>query len=174
MTRLLQDWASITPRRLPLDSYLILKLVHILCAVVVAGTGVGIAFFMFMVNRTRNIEAIAVTTRHVVLADWLFTLPAVILQFITGLLLMLKLGYSFTSTWFLMVLTLFIFIGICWIPVLFIQVRLRELAALSVNTGILDAGFTQLMKLWTRLGIPAFSAILIIFWLMVVKPLPVV
>ena len=144
---------------------------HIICAVVVAGTGVGIAFFMFMANRSRNIEAIAVTVRHAVLADWIFTLPAVILQFITGLLLMLKLGYSFTSTWFLVVLTLFIFVGICWLPVLFIQVKLRELSLLSVQTGMLEARFTRLMRLWTRLGIPAFIAILIIFWLMVFKPL---
>ena len=157
-----------------LDSYLILKLIHIICAVVVAGTGVGIAFFMFMASRTNNLEAIAVTTRHVVLADWIFTMPAVILQFITGLLLMSKLGYSFTSTWFLVVLTLFIFIGICWVPVLFIQVKLRELAALSVSSGILETRFSRLMKLWTGLGIPAFTAILIIFWLMVFKPLPVI
>ena len=157
-----------------LDSYLILKLIHIICAVVVAGTGVGIAFFMFMASRTHNLEAIAVTTRHVVLADWIFTMPAVILQFITGLLLMSKLGYSFTSTWFLVVLTLFIFIGICWVPVLFIQVKLRELAALSVSSGILETRFSRLMKLWTGLGIPAFTAILIIFWLMVFKPLPVI
>ena len=159
--------------RLLLNSYLILKLIHILCAVVVAGTGVGIAFFMYMVNRSKNIEAIAVTARHVVLADWIFTMPAVILQFITGILLMLELGYSFTSTWFVVVITLFIFIGLCWIPVLFIQVKIRELSASSLSSGIIDTRFARLMMLWTGLGIPAFTAIVIIFWLMVFKPYPV-
>jgi len=155
------------------DSYLLLKLVHILCAVVVAGTGAGIAFFMFMANRSDNVAVIAVTTRHVVLADWLFTMPAVVLQFISGLLLMARLGYSFHSTWFIWVISLYLFIGACWIPVLFIQYRLRRLAASSLAAGVLDDRFKQLMRLWTVLGVAAFSAIVVIFWLMVFKPFAV-
>lgn len=153
-----------------MDNYLLLKLVHIICAVVVAGTGAGIAFFMFMANRSDNVQAIAVTTRHVVLADWLFTMPAVILQFITGILLMTKLGYSFQSTWFIWVISLYGFIGACWIPVLFIQYRLRRLAVSSLAIGVLDNKFRKLMRLWTVLGVLAFSSILVIFWLMVFKP----
>ena len=76
-------------------------MLHILSVVVVAGTGTGIAFFMFMASRSSNVTAMAVTARHVVLADWIFTAPAVVIQFVTGVLLMMRLGYSFTSTWFL-------------------------------------------------------------------------
>jgi len=156
-----------------LDSYLFLKLIHILSAVVVAGTGTGIAFFMFMANRSSNVAAIAVTARHVVLADWVFTAPAVLLQFVTGVLLMMKLGYSFTSTWFFLVISLFIFIGICWVPVILIQYKLKKLADTSLITGVLDPGFKKMMRLWTALGVPAFASILLIFWLMVFKPFPV-
>jgi uncharacterized membrane protein len=85
----------IIKRREALDSYLLLKLIHILSAVVVAGTGIGIAFFMFMANRSSNVAAIAVTARHVVLADWVFTTPAVVALFVSGMLLMLKLGYFY-------------------------------------------------------------------------------
>jgi uncharacterized membrane protein len=92
-----------------MDNYLLLKMIHILSAVVLMGTGAGIAFFMFMASRTANVAAIAITARHVVLADWLFTAPAVVIQLVSGVLLMLKLGYSFTSTWFLWVIALFIF-----------------------------------------------------------------
>ncbi len=140
---------------------------------VLAGTGTGIAFFMFMAYRVSNVQAVAVTARHVVMADWLFTAPAVLVQFVTGVLLMMQLGYSFTSTWFLLVISLFIFIGLCWIPVVLIQYRLRALAKASLSTNKLDPRFTKLMKWWTALGIPAFSAILLIFWLMVFKPFPV-
>ena len=157
-----------------MDSYLTLKILHILSAVVVAGTGTGIAFFLFMANRTKNIEALAVTTRHVVLADWLFTAPAVALQFITGVLLMMRLGYSFTSTWFLLVLALFLFIGLCWLPVIAIQYKLRALAKAALQEGALAPEFHRMMRWWTALGIPAFLAILVIFWLMVFKPFPVV
>jgi len=157
-----------------LDNYLLLKMIHILSAVVVAGTGTGIAFFMFTASRSSNVAAIAVTARHVVLADWIFTAPAVVIQFVTGVLLMMKLGYSFTSTWFFLVIALFIFVGVCWIPVVLIQYKLKALAESSLNTGVLDPSFKKMMRLWTALGVPAFASILVIFWLMVFKPFPVV
>ncbi|WP_417578796.1 DUF2269 family protein [Nitrincola sp.] len=153
-----------------MDSYLLLKLIHIVSAVVVAGTGTGIAFFMFMANRSSNLPAIAVTARHVVLADWLFTAPAVVLQLVSGVLLMMKLGYSFTSTWFFIVMALFVFIGVCWIPVIFIQYKLKALADSSLKSGVLDPNFKSMMRWWTALGVPAFIAIVLIFWLMVFKP----
>ncbi|ROS02051.1 putative membrane protein [Sinobacterium caligoides] len=155
-----------------MDNYLLLKMIHILSAVIVTGTGAGIAFFMFMANRSNNIQAIAVTARHVVLADWLFTTPAIVVQFVTGLMLMMRLGYTFTSSWFLLVISLFLFIGACWVPVVVIQYRLRNLADSAVESGELGAPFKQMMRWWTALGVPAFCAILVIFWLMVFKPLP--
>ena len=156
-----------------MDSYLILKLVHILSAVVLAGTGIGIAFFMFMANRSRDIHAIAVTARHVVLADWIFTTPAIFLQLVTGIGLMKVMGWSFTSPWFVAVIGLFVFIGACWIPVVFIQYQLREIAKAQLETAVIEARFRQLMQRWTVLGILAFTGIVILFWLMVMKPLAV-
>jgi uncharacterized membrane protein len=157
-----------------MDNYLALKMIHILSAVVVTGTGAGIAFFMFMASRSNNINAIAVTARHVVLADWLFTAPAVIVQFVSGVLLMDVLGYSYTSKWFFTVMALFLFIGTCWIPVVFMQYKLKGLADLSMKIGVLDPKFRIMMRYWTALGVPAFISVLIIFWLMVFKPLPLV
>lgn len=156
-----------------MDNYLLLKWIHILSAIVVAGTGGGIAFFMFMAWRSAKLETIAVTARHVVLADWLFTTPAVITQFVTGVLLMQALGYSFTSTWFLWVMALFLFVGVCWLPVVVIQYRLRALAEASLITQELDPRFSTLMRWWVALGMPAFAAIVVLFWLMVFKPFPV-
>ncbi|CAM3789734.1 DUF2269 family protein [Parendozoicomonas haliclonae] len=157
-----------------MDNYLLLKIIHILSAVVIAGTGTGIAFFMLMAYRSANTAAIAVTARIVVLADWLFTAPAVVVQFVTGVLLMERLGYAFTAPWFLAVISLFVFIGLCWIPVVLIQYRLRALAETSVTNNELDPRFHKLMHLWTALGIPAFAAVLVMFWLMVFKPLAIV
>jgi len=154
-----------------MDTYLTLKLIHILAAVVVTGTGAGIAFFMFMANRSNNPQAIYVTAKNVILGDWIFTTPAVITQFVTGLLLMNKLGYSYSSNWFYSVIGLFVFIGICWLPVLRIQYQLKNIAAQSVNKNEVTPEFKRLMRIWTVLGMPAFSAILIIFYLMVFKPM---
>ena len=156
-----------------MEYYLILKLIHILAAVVVMGTGAGIAFFMFMANRSNNPQVIYITAKHVILGDWIFTTPAVITQIITGIFLMNMQGYSFSAPWFYWVVGLFIFIGLCWLPVLRIQYKLRELAKISVDSNQVTPEFKSLMKTWTLLGIPAFIAILGIFWLMVFKPFPV-
>lgn len=156
-----------------MDSYLILKLIHIISAAVLAGTGIGIAYFMLMASRSGNPQAVAVTARHVVLADWIFTTPAIVIQFITGVWLMKLLHYSFMSPWFVVVISLFVFIGGCWIPVVFIQYRLRNIAESREVDDVLDIRFRRLMALWTTLGIPAFLGIVIMFWLMVFKPFAV-
>lgn len=157
-----------------MEYYLALKLIHILAAVIVAGTGAGIAFFMFMANRSNNPQAIYITAQHVILADWIFTTPAVIIQILTGVFLMNMQGYSFSSPWFYWVVGLFVFIGLCWLPVLKIQYKLRELAKISVASSEVTAEFKSMMRTWTLLGIPAFVAMLTIFWLMVFKPFPLV
>ena len=157
-----------------MDYYLVIKVIHILAAVVVAGTGTGIAFFMYMASRSNNIQAIAVTTKHVVLADWIFTFPAVIVQMVTGMMLVNLLNYAYTSFWFLAVIGLFFFIGACWLPVIYLQYRLKHYADQAIKEGVLSDSFRKTMKLWTALGIPAFVALLVVFWLMVFKPLPTV
>jgi uncharacterized membrane protein len=156
-----------------MEYYLVLKLIHILAAVVVTGTGAGIAFFMFMANRSNNPQAIYITAKHVILGDWIFTTPAVVIQIITGVILMNMQGYSFSSPWFYWVVGLFLCIGLCWIPVLKIQYKLRELAKVSVDANKVTPEFKSLMRTWTLLGIPAFTAIMGIFWLMVFKPFTV-
>ena len=156
-----------------MDSYFTLKLIHVLSATILTGTGIGIAFFMFMANLSSNVQAIAVTARHVVLADWLFTAPAVVIQFISGIMLMEILGFTYTSIWFQVVIGLFLLIGACWLPVIYIQYKLRELALQALETNELDPKFKQLMMIWTSLGIPAFISIVIIYWIMIFKPLPI-
>lgn len=160
-----------------MNSYFLLKYLHILSAVTVAGTGAGIAFFMLMASRSKHLSHVAITAKYVVLADWVFTTPAVIMQFVTGVLLMNRLGYSYSSSWFFAVIGLFIFIGFCWLPVVVIQYRLKYLTEKAlVNDDIspdFAAKFARLMRWWVGLGIPAFLAILVIFWLMIAKPLNV-
>jgi uncharacterized membrane protein len=156
-----------------LDNYLLLKYLHILFATVLLGTGAGIAFFMLMASRTNNIHVIVHTARSVILADWIFTAPAVLGQLVTGVLLMKRLQYSFTAPWFLSAISLFIFIGCCWLPVVYLQYRLRHLARAAEATGILRADFHRTMRLWIALGVPAFIGILLMLWLMVFKPLAI-
>ena len=155
-----------------MTDYFLLKTLHILSAAVLMGTGGGIAFFMFMAVRSSSQETMRKVSRMVIVADWLFTAPAVVVQLATGVWLMSVLNFSFTSPWFVAVASLFVFVGCCWLPVVWIQYQLHSEA--SKVDGFSGARFKNLMRAWVALGVPAFTAMLILFWLMVAKPLAVI
>lgn len=148
-----------------MTSYLWVKLLHILGATVLFGTGMGTAFFMLKAYLSSNEAAIVETSKHVVLADWLFTTPAIVIQLTSGIWLTQKLDISFDSVWFLTVISLYVFVGACWIPVVWIQIRIRDL----VREGANKDEYKSLMKAWIALGIPAFSAVLVLLYLMVFR-----
>lgn len=154
-----------------MDFYALLKVAHVVGATVLLGTGAGIAFFMLMAHRTRDPALIAHTAGIAVLADTLFTASAVILQPITGAALAHLAGYPLFSGWIGLSLVLYVVTGLCWLPVVWIQIRLRDLALQAAATGEpLPERYFRLFKLWFVLGFPAFAAVLGIVWLMVVKP----
>jgi len=150
-----------------MSAYEAIRILHILGTVLIFGTGMGTAFFLLMAYRTGDVDAIRVTARHVVIADWLFTMPAIVLQPITGALLMRILGVRFDSAWFLAVALLYVVTGLCWIPVVFIQHRLRDLARTAASYAALPPEFHRMMRWWIVLGVPAFTAVLLIVVLMV-------
>lgn len=152
-------------------SYFILKYMHILGACVLFGTGIGIAFFMFFAVRTKSVEVIASVSPLVVLADYIFTLTAAFLQPVTGALLVFEVGYSFFDHWVMFSLLLYLVIGLCWIPVVFMQIEMKKLALHALFMGEpLPRKFHTLYKRWFILGWPAFISIMIIFALMIEKP----
>ena len=151
--------------------YLTLKCVHIISATLLFGTGLGSAFYMLMANRSKDIASIAFATRFVVIADWLFTMPAVIVQLVSGIALMHVTGYSLAHQWIHWGLVLYFFVGICWLPVVWMQINMRNIArvALQSNTP-LPARYWQLSHWWMILGCLAFPAVIVVFYLMVFKP----
>ncbi len=152
------------------DPYVVLKLVHVLGACVLFGTGMGIAFFMWMANRTADPAIIAATAHIVVIADTIFTATAVVVQPITGAALAGVTGNSLLSPWIVSSLALYVFVGACWLPVVLIQIRLRDLAAAARDTGQpLPPQYHRLFRIWFVLGWPAFAGIIAIFVLMIAK-----
>jgi uncharacterized membrane protein len=152
------------------SGYFYLKTVHIISATVLFGTGLGTAFFKWIVDRSGNVGAIRVVSERVVLADWLFTTPAIVVQAVTGLALTLTLGYPLTRGWVAHALVLFFLAGACWLPVVWLQLRMRDLAQASDRANApLDERYWNCARAWFWLGVPAFSAVVIIFWLMVTK-----
>jgi len=154
-----------------MDDYLLVKLVHILSSTLLFGTGLGTAFHGWMANRSGNLQATAVSNRNVVLADWLFTTPAVLVQPVTGVWLALEAGYPLLSGWLLVSILLYVMVGACWLPVVWIQLRMREIAEAAVRDGTaLPAAYGRLARAWFLLGWPAFIGVIAIFYLMVAKP----
>lgn len=153
------------------DLYHLLKFAHIIGAAVLFGTGIGIAFFMLMAHRSRNLTAIAPTATIVVIADAVFTATAVVAQPITGIALAHVAGYSLFESWILVSVALYLLIGCCWLPVLYFQKRMRDLAIAALHGGgQLPAEYDRYFRYWFILGWPAFAAIIAIFWLMIARP----
>jgi uncharacterized membrane protein len=153
------------------DLILGLKLVHLLSAAVLLGTGLGIAFLMFMAHRTREPAVIATTARVVVIADAIFTATAVIVQPISGVALAWLIGYPLTEPWIVLSLALYVLVGLCWLPVVWIQLQLRDLARTAAESGAsLPERYFRLFHIWFALGWPAFLGVIAIFALMVWKP----
>lgn len=151
--------------------YLILKWIHIVSSVLLVGTGFGSAFYMFFVNKSKNLEAQAIVSRLVCRADWWFTTPTVILQPITGIAMATIAGWSLTTPWIIISLVLYVFAGVCWLPVVWIQLKMAKLAQLALqNKTALPPEYWKLAKIWEWLGYPAFIAMVVIFYLMVNKP----
>jgi uncharacterized membrane protein len=151
--------------------YFALKFLHVIGAAVLLGTGAGIAFFMVMAHRNGRAEVIAATAATVVIADFVFTTSAVIVQPVTGVLLTHHLGLTLTEPWIALSLVLYVVTGIFWLPVVWMQLRIRDLAREAAATGTpLPPAYFKFYRTWFAFGFPAFIAVLAIFWLMIAKP----
>ena len=152
-------------------TYLWVKWIHILASTLLFGTGLGIAFFMWLAHLRGDARVIAATARTVVIADACFTAPAVVVQLATGVWLTHLLGLPLDVFWVKAALMLFFVIGACWLPVLWLQVRARNLSQRAVADGTpLPPAYHRAMRWWFWLGWPAFLSVIAIFWLMVMKP----
>ncbi|HEY5070479.1 MAG TPA: DUF2269 domain-containing protein [Caulobacteraceae bacterium] len=154
-----------------MDLFMVLKTAHVIGATVLFGTGVGIAFFMLMAHRTRDPAIIAHTASVVVIADLIFTASAVVLQPVTGAALARIEGVPLFTGWVGLSLVLYVVTGLFWLPVVWIQLRLRDLCRRAASAGeALPAAYFRLFRVWFVFGFPAFGAVAAIIWLMVAKP----
>jgi uncharacterized membrane protein len=151
--------------------YFVLKYLHIVGACVLLGTGAGIAFFMLAAHLSKNTAVIAGVARIVVLADFLFTATAVIAQPITGVALAHVVGYPLSEGWIVLSIILYIVTGVFWLPVVWMQMELRNLATEAVaKNAPLPARYYTIFRLWFAFGFPAFAAVITILWLMIARP----
>jgi len=151
--------------------YLWIKWLHIVSSTVLFGTGFGIAFFLVRAQRTRNVALIASVGHDVVLADAVFTATAVVVQPASGIALALMAGYPLSSPWLLLSIALYLLVGACWLPVVWLQIGMRDLAAAAAaSSSPLPAAYQNHYRRWFVLGWPAFVGVLAIFYLMVAKP----
>ncbi|MCB6182937.1 DUF2269 domain-containing protein [Leeia sp. TBRC 13508] len=152
--------------------YLTTKWLHILSATFMFGTGFGTAFYLFFAGRSKNVQAIAVVAKWVVKADTWFTTPSVIIQPLSGFWMIHLAGYPLTSGWIIWSLGLYAMAGICWLPVLWLQLKMRDMAIAAAHQQAitLPDRYWQFERYWTLLGIPAFGGLVVVYWLMVNKP----
>ena len=151
--------------------YLIVKWLHILSSTLLFGTGIGSAFYMLFTSLSGDVRAIAVVSRYVVRADWIFTSSTIVIQPLSGFYLIHLAGFPWTSTWIVWSIGLYFFAGACWLPVVWMQLRMRDMAqAAARDACALPPLYWRYLRYWVLLGIPAFVALMVVFWLMVSKP----
>jgi uncharacterized membrane protein len=153
--------------------YLVLKWVHVLSSTILFGAGVGSAFHLFVSSLRREVDGMASATRNVVIADWLLTTPAAILQPATGLWLVHQMGIPYATPWVAWSLGLYVVAIACWLPVVWIQIRMRDAMSEAARAGNpVPPAYDRYFHWWVVLGFAAFLAFVLIFWLMVAKRLP--
>lgn len=154
-----------------MDLYITTKTLHVLSSTILFGTGIGIAFFMFQSWFTNNVHEKLYAARNTVLADYLFTFPAAVIQPASGVALILMAGFDWASPWLMATYVIYIIAGLCWLPVIWIQIQLKKLCKYAVdNDSELPERYHKLFKVWFLLGWPAFVGFVVIFYLMVAKP----
>jgi uncharacterized membrane protein len=160
------------------DAYQLWKTAHILSAAILFGAGFGIAFFCWFgyrgAMRSGDIGALRAVLRLTVVADACLTAPAVVFQALSGLVLMHILGWPLASTWSIAVWCLYVLVGLCWLPVVAIQIKLKREAEGAASIAALSDRFHFWFRWWFALGVPAFTAVVLIFYLMVAKPLSLI
>lgn len=151
--------------------YFYIKIVHVMSSAILFGTGLGTAFYMFLVNQQKNVALIARATKQVVFVDYVFTGASGVIQFITGMALLGLKNISFSSLWIIVAMTGYLIAAACWFPVVYLQIRCRDLAIDAMkNNMALPQQYYRYYRIWWILGIPAFLALLVVFYFMVNKP----
>ena len=151
--------------------YLMVKCLHIVSATILFGTGIGIAFFKWITDRSADVRAIRISAERTVLADWIFTTPAVIVQPFSGLAMAHLAGYQISSGWISYSIGLYALAGCCWLPVVWLQIRMRAIARMAdAANAPLPPMYWAYSRIWFWLGVPAFLSLLAVYWLMVAKP----
>lgn len=154
-----------------MNTYLLVKTIHILSSVLMVGTGFGSAFYLFFTHRIGNVRSIADVSRLVVRADWWFTTPTVIIQPISGIWLAHAAGWPLSTSWIALSLSLYALAGACWLPVVWLQIQMERMARAAAATGeALPDRYWHYARWWERLGYPAFFSMTIVFGMMVFKP----
>jgi uncharacterized membrane protein len=157
-----------------MTAYFALKFLHVIGASVLLGTGAGIAFFMLVAHRTGDAATVEAVARIVVLADFVFTATAVLVQPLTGVALVLHIGYDFRDHWIVLSILLYFVTGAFWLPVVWMQMEMRRLASAAAAAGTaLPRRYHRLFRLWFWFGFPAFASVLAIFWLMIARPVEI-
>ncbi len=152
-------------------TYFVLKYLHFVDAIAILGTGTGIAFFMLMAHRSADAAFVAQTARIVVIADMIFIATAVVAQPITGTLLLGEAGENVSAHWVVASLAVYVVAGLFWVPVVWMQMRMRDLAARAAAAGeALPQAYRRLFRLWFAFGFPGFGSVMLILWLMIAKP----
>ena len=154
-----------------MDAYLAFKWLHIVSSTILFGTGVGTAAQMWLAHMRGDVAAIATVTRNVVFVDWIFTGTSAVIQPLSGLMLIVLVGYDLWESWLVITYLLYVLTAFCWFRVVWLQIQIRNIAAEARDGATaLPPIYYAYMRQWFWLGWPAFTSLMIVFALMIGRP----
>lgn len=153
-----------------MSPYLLLKVIHVLSAMLFFGTGLGSAWYKLRADRSGQLETIAWAQREIVRADWIFTVPSAVVLPVSGLAMAWVAGMPLSTPWLLLGLIGYAIAGLCWLPAAFLQIRMRRMVDEALREGTaLPPAFHRANRTWMLLGLPSFAAAMGSIWVMVMK-----
>jgi uncharacterized membrane protein len=151
--------------------YEIVKWLHVLSSTLMFGTGIGTAYYMLIASLNADARVAATVLKHGVRADWLFTATTMVFQPLSGWYLAHLVGWPLGTPWIAWSIGLYVLTGACWLPVVWLQLRMRDMAIdAAARQTALPQRYWRFLRIWVALGVPAFFALLAVFYLMVNKP----
>ncbi|RIH89322.1 DUF2269 family protein [Calidithermus roseus] len=151
-----------------MDSYLLLKSLHVLGAVIFLGNILVTALWKVLADRTQNPAIVAYAQRLVTVTDFAFTALGVGLIIVTGELMA---GRWEGAAWVGWGRALFVASGVIWLVALIpIQIAQARMARAFAQQASIPASYWRLAKLWGVFGIIATALPLLNLYFMVFKP----
>ncbi|MDQ0115862.1 DUF2269 family protein [Paenibacillus harenae] len=144
---------------------------HLLGVLLMAGNIITAAFWKIRADLAGNPIVIHQAAKNVMIADYAFTIPGLVMIIVSGGAMASESGVTWTGiNWLTLSLILLSVTGIIWLAILIpLQRKMIRSSADGIKTGTISAEYRRASRQWAIYGVAATLLPIIILYLMVMK-----